>query len=62
MEHRFELQDILLRGLPEQERQHVVRVMEQVTAEKRRHLQSQDTSDNRTINLVDSEPEEDPTY
>jgi hypothetical protein len=62
MEHRFELQDILLRGLPEQERQHVVRVMEQVTADKRRHLQSQDTPDNRTINLVNSEPEEDPTY
>jgi hypothetical protein len=62
MEHRFELQDILLRGLPEQERQHVVRVMEQVTADKRRHLQSRDTPDNGTINLVDSEPEEDPTY
>jgi hypothetical protein len=61
MEHRFELQDILLKGLPEQERQHVVSVIEQVTADKRRHLQSRDTPD-RTVNLADSEPEEDPTY
>jgi hypothetical protein len=62
MEHRFELQDILLRGLPEQERQHVVRVIEQVTAEKRRHLQSLDTPDDKIINIAGSEHEEDPTY
>jgi hypothetical protein len=64
VEHRSELEDILLNGLPEQERRHVVRVMEQVTAEKRRYLQSVHTSDNKLIDLAetDEQYDEDPNY
>jgi hypothetical protein len=38
MEHRLDLENLLLDGLPEQERRHVVNVMEQVTFEKARRL------------------------
>jgi hypothetical protein len=52
MEHRTDLEDILLNGLPEQERHHVVRVMAQVNAEKLRYKRSLEWRDNAPIDLA----------
>ena len=40
MEHRTDLEDILLSGLPAAERDHVVRVIGQTSAEKLAHLRT----------------------
>jgi hypothetical protein len=40
VEHRTELQDILLAGLPEQERRQTVQSMHRATIEKLTHLRS----------------------
>ena len=41
MEHRQDLETILLNGLPEQERRHVVKVMQRVTEERLRRKRSE---------------------
>ncbi len=53
MEHRLDLENLLLAGLPEQERRHVVKVMEQVTIEKTRRLHNQHVRDNDPIDVTD---------
>ena len=52
MEHRSDLEDIVLNGLPEQERHHVVKIMQQVTAGKLQRLRAQDVRDNHPIDLT----------
>jgi hypothetical protein len=41
MEHRLELEQLLLAGLPEDERKATVRSIRQVTAKKLAHIRSQ---------------------
>jgi hypothetical protein len=55
MEHRLDLEHLLLDGLPEQERRHVLMVMREMTAEKLRRKQSETAADNQLINLTDLE-------
>ena len=45
MEHRTELEQLLLNGLPDGERRHVVKTINLVTAEKLRRLQSEVVAD-----------------
>jgi hypothetical protein len=58
MEHRSDLEDILLNGLPEQERRHVVKVMQQVTAAKLRVKRSEGVRDDDPIDLTDLDDHE----
>jgi hypothetical protein len=53
MEHRSDLEDILLAGLPDQERRHVVQMMQQVTAAKLRRKRAEGVRDNDPIDLAD---------
>jgi hypothetical protein len=62
MEHRSDLEDILLNGLPEQERRHVVKVMQQVTAEKLRRKQSESLRDNDIIDVIDLDLDDDDSH
>jgi hypothetical protein len=54
MEHRLDLETILLNGLPEHERIHVVKIMRQVTVGKIRRLRTEGIRDNDPIDLTDS--------
>ena len=49
MEHRNDLEDILLNGLPENERQQVVSTMRRVTSERLRILQSEGLRSNTPV-------------
>jgi hypothetical protein len=60
VEHRTELEDILLNGLPEQERRHVMKVIQKVNTEKLRRKQSETAADNQLIDLTDLDLGEDP--
>jgi hypothetical protein len=51
MRHRNDLEDILLNGLPEQERRQVVKVRQQVTTETLRYRQSPESQTHPTIDL-----------
>jgi hypothetical protein len=53
MEHRSDLEDILLNGLPDHERRHVIRTMRQVTAAKLQRKQAEGVRDNDPIDLTD---------
>jgi hypothetical protein len=49
MEHRTELEQILLAGLPEQERKETLKSMRQATAKKLSHLRSVANPDDREL-------------
>jgi hypothetical protein len=55
MEHRSDLENILLNGLPEQERHHVVKIMQQVTTGKLQRLRAQDVRDQQPIDLSEAD-------
>lgn len=62
MEHRLDLERLLLDGLPHQERVHVAKVMRKVTAEKTRRLRAHDVRDNDAIDVTELEPDDDDGY
>ena len=51
MEHRTDLEQILLDGLPKDERQHVELLIRLSTLERIRHLQSEGLRDNASVRL-----------
>jgi hypothetical protein len=55
MEHRHDLAEILLSGLPEDERTHVVRVINEVDAEKLRHKRAQSAAEGDVLEVTDSD-------
>ena len=53
MEHRLDLEHLLLNGLPEQERRHVAKVMRQVTEKKLQRLQAEGVRSNKPVDVTD---------
>ena len=49
MEHRTDLEIVLLNGLPDDERQHVVSAMERATSVRLRHLRSEGLRSNAPV-------------
>jgi hypothetical protein len=62
MEHRFDLENILLNGLPEKERRHVVKVMRHVTEKKLQRLKAEGVRGNDPIDITDLSRYEDEDY
>ena len=58
MEHRSDLEDLLLDGLPEQERRQVVKTMRQVTEAKLRRKQAAGVRDHDPIDQIDLDHDE----
>jgi hypothetical protein len=62
MEHRPDLENVLLNGLPDAERQHLLRLMDRVAVRKLKVLQTDGVRNNDPIALNDlysAEPDDD---
>ena len=58
MEHRFELENLLLNGLPETERRYVAKMMLRVDAESLRRRRSETIRSDHPIKLDELEDDE----
>jgi hypothetical protein len=54
MEHRSDLEDLLLNGLPEQERRRTMHSINATTARKIRRLRAQGVRDDAILDLTDT--------
>jgi hypothetical protein len=55
MEHRQDLERLLLDGLPELEREHVIKAMDKTTAAKLEHLRASDSDGGGTLDCEEVE-------
>jgi hypothetical protein len=59
MEHRNDLAEILLSGLPDDERNHVVEVINQADAEKLRRKREQGAAEGDVLEVTDTDLDDD---
>ncbi len=59
MEHRNDLAEILLSGLPEDERSHVLQAINRADAEKLAHKRAQGAAEGDVLEVTDSELDDD---